>query len=647
MILKSVNIENFRCIEETSSFTLDRVTSLVGKNEAGKTAILQALYKLNPDVEDNGEFDYLSEYPRRKLEEYEKVHSDTPANVLTTIWDLQEDDRKVIEKELFDSSFIKDQVKITRGYDNTTYWELIIDEKKLFSSLLANFQLSKDELDLIKEVNTVNDLLQKLRSEEKLSQNFSSIIKLFTDKIPNDDIEEYIISLLEKQLPIFLYFSDYYKLSGQISLDNLLSRKANNQLEPAHRVFLALLDLAGSNIDELKTIDEYERQVAKLEIISKRLTRDILEYWTQNKNLEVVFAFDNARPKDPPPYNSGYIFRTRIRDIRDGFTVGFDKRSAGFVWFFSFFVWFSQVTKNYGKKLIVLLDDPGLNLHARAQEDLLRFIRGKLEPNYQVIYTTHSPFMLDTENLNSVRTVEDVETHEGIRLGTKVGSDILSTDPDTILPLQTVLGIGITQSLFIGKHTLLVEGPSDILYLEFMSKELKENGKEFLDRRWVITHTGGIDNIKSFVSLFGGNKLHVAVFCDLHIGQKKKVELLRDSGLIQKDHVLCADKYAGQEEADTEDLIGRDNYIFLINKCFTLSEAQQLPNERAEKSSARVLKEVEDHFAKLPPEAPGFNHYSPALFLTENSLELKPSFPNLELALDKFESLFKDLNKLL
>ena len=48
MKLLSATIENFKCIEDSTEFSLDQVTCLVGKNEAGKTALLEALYKLNP-----------------------------------------------------------------------------------------------------------------------------------------------------------------------------------------------------------------------------------------------------------------------------------------------------------------------------------------------------------------------------------------------------------------------------------------------------------------------------------------------------------------------------------------------------------------------------------------------------------------------
>ena len=137
--------------------------------------------------------------------------------------------------------------------------------------------------------------------------------------------------------------------------------------------------------------------------------------------------------------------------------------------------------------MLLLLDEPGLSLHGRAQQDLLRYFREQLAPYYQVIYTTHSPFMIDPEALLSVRIVEDVVTSSGEVLGTKVREDVFATESETVFPLQAALGYDITQTLFVGKNVLLVEGPSDFLYLKWFSSELQHQNREGLDRRWVIT----------------------------------------------------------------------------------------------------------------------------------------------------------------
>ena len=78
----------------------------------------------------------------------------------------------------------------------------------------------------------------------------------------------------------------------------------------------------------------------------------------------------------------------------------------------------------------MLLDEPGLSLHAKAQGDFLNFIDERLAKRYQVVYTTHSPFMIEPTKLNRVRTVQDVDDR-----GTVVTSDVMRTDRDTLFPI--------------------------------------------------------------------------------------------------------------------------------------------------------------------------------------------------------------------
>ena len=411
--------------------------------------------------------------------------------------------------------------------------------------------------------------------------------------------------------------------------------------------FLALLDLAGTSLDLVTQITHYEDLSAEMEAVSNRISHEIFEYWSQNSHLEVVCEIGRALAGDPVPFNSGIIFRIRIRNNRHKVTLSFDERSAGFVWFFSFLVWFSQLKKLYGDKLIILLDEPGLTLHGKAQADLLRYINDKLKPSYQVIYTTHSPFMIDPDNFLGIRTVEDVIS-DGASQGTKVGDRVFSTDADTIFPLQAALGYEITQTLFIGKHTLLVEGPSDLLYLIWFSNELKSLGRTYLDPRWIIVPCGGIDKFGSFNALFGGNKLDVAILADFSEGQKKKVRNLKESLLLKKGHVFSAEMYTGQDEADIEDLLGRSFYIALVNRCYSLENSHSIPKEKPADAPIRVLKEVERYLGLLSNEKiPEFDHYRPSSFLFENTEELKTVLPDFGPALDRFEHLFKDINCLL
>jgi len=646
MILKSVRVENFKCIEDSNEFSVEPITCLVGKNESGKTALLQALYKLNPDTPGEGDFEPLLEYPRRKWSEYKERHATNPDNVLTTVWELDEAVIQALSQELGTKAVKNTTATVTKGHSNIRHCDIGIDEVQVVAHYVSSAELDTEDLASLGDPKTIADVVSKLADIETLSDRQSTLLSILQERFPDGDPTRTAMDILEDHLPTFLYFDSYYKLPGQVSINELLTKRNQNQLDFGDRVFLALLDLAGTSPDEVNEMRRFEELVAELEAISNRLSQEIFEYWSQNRHLDVKFRFDYARPGDPPPFNEGYIFRTRIENRRHGVTVSFDKRSAGFVWFFSFLVWFSQVKRSYSENLFILLDDPALSLHARAQADLLRYINEKLKPYHQVIYTTHSPFMIDPDNLLSVRTVEDVVIDENIQ-GTKVGDKVLSTDADTLFPLQAALGYDITQTLFVGKDTLLVEGPSDLLYLKWLSQELKEQGREYLDRRWVITPCGGIDKVGSFMALFGGTKLHVAVFTDFHKGQKGKVRSLKGSELLRAGHVFSAEMYVDQDDADVEDLLGRSLYITLINKCYSLDEPHRLPEEKPTDVPIRVLEEVKKHFATLPPEVPEFDHYKPALFLLENTAELRIALPDLNQSLDRFEKLFKDLNGLL
>jgi len=435
-------------------------------------------------------------------------------------------------------------------------------------------------------------------------------------------------------------------MSGQVALEQILAKKANKTLDRNDQVFIAFLGLVGTTLEDMAKLDKFEPMIAKLESVSTRISREIFTYWTQNRNLKVQFRLDAGRPGDPAPYNSGNILRTRIENTIHEASVSFDDRSTGFVWFFSFLVLFSQFKKTHGENVILLLDEPGTSLHAKAQEDLLRYFNEKLIPYHQVIYTTHSPFMVPADNLMAARTVEDVVKRDNQGnvlevLGTKVRDDVLSVDRETLFPLQGALGYEITQTLFIGKNSLLVEGPSDLLYLKAYSAELMRVGRAGLSMAWTVTPVGGVDKIGAFMSLLYGNKLNIAVLTDFAKGQKKKIDDLRKLRLLREAQILTVNAYTGTGEADTEDLIGRDGYIALVQQAYGLP-ALTVGNP----GTARVVKDVEDAFRVLPPSSPEFDHFFPSSFLIEKPEVLK-SLPNHSEALDRFEKLFTDLNALL
>lgn len=644
MILKSARVQDYKCIEDSDTFTVSDITCLVGKNESGKTALLHALYKLSPVFHQDGKYDELNEYPRRKLADYRKKGQS--ANVATTVWQLCTSEKDALAGILGPEGVEKDEIEIKKGYDGARTWSIALREKKVVDFYLEKVDLTDEERCELESCDTVQTLVEALKAKEKPSEGQSELLESLTANFKRGTAVKGAIDALDNYLPKFLYFSDYYNLPGAVSMNELQRRKEQNRLEDSDKVFLALLELVGYTPEELNSAEKFEELTAKLEAISNRLSQDIFTYWSQNKHLEVVFTFDMARPGDPPPFNEGFIFRTRIKNRKHQVTVSFDERSSGFIWFFSFLVWFSQLKQNYGERLIILLDEPGLKLHAKAQSDLLKYINERLRPDHQVIYCTHSPFMIDPDCLMDVRTIED-KTAEGEIRGTKVGDRVLSTDRDTVFPLQAALGYDITQTLFVGSHNLLVEGPSDLLYLKWFSAQLGNLGRTALDLRWTICPTGGIDKIAGFVSLFSGKELDMAVFTDYRTGKKGRVKSLRESELLKEGNFLTADSYTDKAEADIEDILAPELYCWLVNKSYNLKGKSKVSSSAAVEYNKPITEYVAEHFRTLTDGTPEYTHFTPAEFLTVNGKALIKDMPQLEVALSRFERLFSDLNHLL
>ncbi|HUU53531.1 MAG TPA: AAA family ATPase [Armatimonadota bacterium] len=648
MRLKAVRVTNYKCVLDSDEFSVGPVTCLVGKNESGKTAILEALYKLKPSQENEGAFDDLFEYPRRLYDDYRRRAETQPDTAITTTWAIEENDVKALEAELGKGALKKDSVVVTKRYDNKVLWRLELDEKKVVRYLISSSGLDKTDRERYKDASSVKELISSLQQREGGSEHEEKFQATLTARFPNGSAGAFARKVLSDRLPRFVRFSEYQLMSGKVALEQVIAAEASEEVEPGDLVFLALLDRVGTTPEELLETQHSERLIARLEAASLTISEQIFRYWSQNRDLSVDCDLHEGRPKDPPPFNQGHVFETRILNRRHGVTLNFDERSHGFIWFFSFLVWFDQARRHWGDNVIILLDEPGLGLHAKAQQDLLRYINAELAPGFQVIYTTHSPFMVDPQELLRVRTVEDVVLRvDGVEeyAGTKVGDRVLSTDADTRFPLQAALGYEITQTLFVGANTLLVEGPSDLLYFKWFSSRLRGAGREGLDERWVIGPTGGIGKFMPFMALFGANKLNMALFSDYATGSKGKLRQIRESDLLEDARIFTADKYVQGSEADIEDLIGRASYMAIVNAAFGLKGRSRLDPE-AQSHQQRVLKEVEEHF-RLLKNAREFNHYEPAEYLTEHGFELAPDLPDLHSALDRFEKLFRDLNSCL
>ena len=435
-------------------------------------------------------------------------------------------------------------------------------------------------------------------------------------------------------------------MKGQDNIEALQQRVESGALEDPDHPLLGLLELAGLNLDQLTDPGRTEALLSKLEAAENQLTRKVLAYWSQNRHLRMKFDVRPAQPGDPDGMATGMNIWGRVHDTKHMVSTALGTRSRGFVWFFSFLAWYSQLRRK-DENLILLLDEPGLSLHAKAQADLLRYFEEELVPHHQVIYSTHSPFMVDPSRFDRVRIVQDRSIEGGSedlradQEGTKVTTDVLEASSDSLFPLQAALGYELHQSLFIGPNSLIVEGASDLLYIQAISGILQASEREGLHSDWTITPVGGLDKVSTFVALIGAQSgMNIAALVDYQHKDRQTIESLYKRKLLAKRQVLTFADFVDADEADIEDLFDPDFYLQLVNGEFGASaRLDDLPTR-----SPRIVTRLKEYFGASPlPNGAAYNHYRPARYMMENlgTIEVPRS------TLDRFAKAFATLNKLL
>lgn len=654
MKLIKARVQNYRSVEDSEEFEIGDLTCLVGKNEAGKTALLSAMRGLKPSG--SFEFDETIDYPRRFSTRFDDRHPDGTAEVIRTWWRLDNADKAAVEKRFGPDVLLGDTFQTHFGFryeEDGRIWEIEVDHAKALESLVSKHALDATERNVLHGVHdgpsadkALSGLAERTAKQEALLQDIT--------KCRDSRFDLAVIDVLSARQPKFFFTSHFERMSGMVSIQKLQQDKQNKTVSVGDKIFLAFLEYAGTTLEELQEADRREALKATCEAASNEITEEIFQFWSQNNALEVVIDIDSGKAKDPAPFNTGTVAEIRIKNNNHKATLPLSERSAGFVWFFSFLAQFKQLKRTPGNaNAIVLLDEPGLTLHGKAQGDLLRYIVERLLPDHQVVFTTHSPFMVPMDRLADVRIVEDVIIEKpGKRpevKGTKVRSDVLEVGEDTLFPLQGALGYEVTQSLFIGANTWLVEGPSDILYLQVLSQALTKRRRVGIDPKWTLCPSGGIDKIAPFVRLFGGNRINVAVLSDIANGDKTKIENLKKADILKAGHFhTCAD-FCGQTEADVEDLFDPDLFVEMLNGAYKppADKVVTAANLAAAATTPRIVKKAEALFKLMPASVNEFDHFGAARWLLENPAVLDADTPAVAATLDRAEAVFKAFDELL
>ena len=626
--LTKVRINKYKSFNKEQEIDIDdKVTVLVGKNESGKSAFLEAVAKINY-FESNPLFKLhtVNDYPRNELIHFKNSEEDTEA--LRCSFEISKEIIEVIEYDL--GKGVLESLTFTYGisYKGNTHWfGLKVNEQKFLDQFYRRYTINDDLQYLLRDVRDVSELMQLcdvnqqdavlLKMAEELNEKIVSKAYPWSNPIKGYIAKNY----LKPAIPYFWYFDEYYLLPTRISIRELKNPPQNDESLLISRAFL---DLAKIDIDKLLEADDFESYLADLEATANEVTNFIFKYWTTEKDLEIKFEIERVIE------TNDRILNIRIRNTTRKITLPLRNRSKGLNMFFSFVVWFSKVKNMVGDNLILLLDEPGLNLHVAAQDDLLRFIED-LSIDHQVIYSTHSPFLINPARLDRVRTVKD--TIEG-----SIISDMtMENDPDTLFPLQAAIAFDISQNLFQNRQNLLVEDPADLILLDLMSGALKSQSRTGLKDGITIIPMGGLEKLATFFLLLKSAENDMVSLMPtapvLNTNSKLDTEM-RDQ-FSKGKRFLFYDQYASITQAGIEDLFEPQEIALALMSAYGVIVAEAFQPIEGE----GLLSQLQ---IALGPE--NFDRLRVA-----REIALLPNLKQniSENTFTRFEKLFMDVNKLM
>lgn len=600
MRLTKARVQGYRSIIDTGYFDVeDGKTILVGPNEAGKTAILQALQKLNPP-EGVQLFDPLRDYPRARYDEDIKNGKIDPKKftVVEGLFALEEADKADFPEAYHNATYVYGRYldnttwhRLDGGLDRLTYVELEKDLQRMCQHFKATSEAQGEQSSAQDAIqNGFDDVINGLTktsfvTAEKAKQISEWIKKNFKYLDEDNEKEEKrydrITDLLERPservtvlekckalLPKFILFSNYFRIKPALHLKKLSERIERKILDDDQYDYgnVCLLKFLGFTAKELADAgdtsqfdlnrpEQYEKYKAQLDdrdyrlnAATIRLTKAIREIWNPTQDSRDA---NKLRIKV-----DGQYLKVVVEDDL-GVEVELDQRSEGFQWMVSFYVVFFAEALDKHRNAILLLDEPGQSLHALKQAEF-RETLSKLSEKNQTIYTTHSPFLVGTNELDKVRVVEMVDR----TAGTKVHLCLTATDSGAILPLQEALGYDLAQSMFFHKKNLVLEGLTDMWYLEAISELLKADGKTGINDQIALIPANCASKVVYFATILHAQNLKVAALLDSDAegDQAAKQDTLVNA-LGAKRILRTKDAYTGKvANAEIEDML-RDTLL--------------------------------------------------------------------------------------
>jgi len=500
--LRKFRVQAFRCIHDSGDIVVGDLAAFVGRNESGKTTILQALTMLNKD-EDISELDLCDEMTEQLKSEIKIVEGD---------FELNHDETEIVKEKFPDLQITKlkifrtnkdpeiqydfGDIKISEEEDkNLEYWQTSKKQLLNFVESIPNYISKKldanfftgnapkdrkiiearlDEFDSNLRAAAIDEQQVISEWENTHTDIIKNVKKILIDNTESDALKNFIGDNIH---PRFVYFSDYKKILGNINLTEYVKESENaasagiEYIEGFDRAETVrnLLYLAEFEIEKLEAFKSSPSKLIKfLNIASKKLTERLNPSW-KGEAINVELRL-----------NPGNILSVVLSDVHKDGTITntglLNRRAEGFKWTFSFIINFAAETQKAElKEAILLLDEPARNLHPTQQmgiSDLLKNLAG----SNQVLYATHSPFMIFDYTPGNLLVVElDRKKHLS-----RIFYDYWKADDATLTPILYGLSKGLVDSItdreigYNSRPLIIVEAMTDTMYLNAFDKFLQD-----------------------------------------------------------------------------------------------------------------------------------------------------------------------------
>ena len=486
MKLIKFRIQNYKSIKDSGwCWLASDVTTLAGKNELGKSAILEALQH----------FDLQSE--------------PMPDSAIP----IDGSGEPIIEMCFEVSDLMLDFVagEFTK-------------ETGIIISAETREQISKSNITIIKYLNSEYDLDEetKQKVKEAIEESNSEDDADANGILEEEDTINKFVEKLVRFTPNFIFFSDFLDI---LPFELPLSQAKDNK--PVQD-FAKVSDL---DLDKVINSTDSQQRRNLLSRHSTKISGDFKGYWEQAE-LELV-----AEP-------DGGNLRLGVREFGNTLLFKTEQRSKGFQWFLSFYLRLNA-EQDQGRN-VILIDEPGLYLHAKAQQDVLKVFE-KISEASQIIISTHSPYLIDSHRLDRVRLIFK-DDQSGTRIENKIHKD---AEAETLTPIITAIGLDLSSEFSIaGKKNVLLEGISDYYFMQALREDTQTDEVNFIP-------CVGAPRISQLVSLLIGWDLGFLVVLDNDSQGKRTAKELREKLLIQESRMIFVSE---KNNFSTEDLFTHDDF---------------------------------------------------------------------------------------